>query len=493
MPEPTVTKSCLVENQNKDTENSLNQFKPQFDDNSIIESQNQSEYEKLVYDIIKEINELDNDNFPYQIFPPEIQEIINGANKDLGFPVEFLGASMLFAASVAIGNSHIVEVKNGFIQNAVIYLALVARPGTNKSHPLSFALDPIYRHDKMTYRQYNLEMREYDRIMELSPGERKEQSIESYKRPFWKKTILTDFTIEGLAKVHKINTRGLGVHVDELAGWIKNFYRYSKGSEMEFWLSAYSGKPINIDRKTDDPIFIDLPFISVAGTIQTGVLDELAKNGRKQNGFIDRILFVMPEGIKKQYWSEGEIETSLIETWDQIITKLHTTQLKLDDAAIPLPKRLRFNKAGKEFLLQWQKTNTDQCNDIEDEIISGIYSKMEMYVVRFALILQLLKWACDVEGRDEIGVEAVEGAIKLVEFFKIQAIRVNSVTSTFDPLIHLPENKIDLYNGLPKEFTTEEGLSVAYQCEVSESTYKRFLKDSALFLRVKQGRYKKLH
>ena len=68
---------------------------------------------------------------------------------------------------------------------------------------------------------------------------------------------------------------------------------------MEFWLSVWSGKPINIDRKTGEPVFIPLPFISVCGTIQNGILNELAKDSRTQNGFIDRILFVMPDNLEK--------------------------------------------------------------------------------------------------------------------------------------------------------------------------------------------------
>ena len=67
---------------------------------------------------------------------------------------------------------------------------------------------------------------------------------------------------EALAEVHKFNKRGIGVYADELAGWFKNFNRYNKGSEMEFWLSQWSSKPINIDRKTGEPVFIPYLYFS---------------------------------------------------------------------------------------------------------------------------------------------------------------------------------------------------------------------------------------
>lgn len=72
--------------------------------------------------------------------------------------------------------------------------------------------------------------------------------------------------------------------MDELASWFKNFNRYNKGSEQEFWLSVWSGNTVKVNRKTSDQYNIPLPFISVAGTIQPGVLNELADN-RTENGF----------------------------------------------------------------------------------------------------------------------------------------------------------------------------------------------------------------
>lgn len=246
-----------------------------------------------------EIQERKTNRFPVEVFPLPVQQVITATNENLNFPIDFIGASLLYAVSVAVGNTHSVEVKKGFQQSAVLYLAIVARAGTTKSHPLSFALQPIVEQDKKTYRQYEQQRQEYEKAVSLSKKEREQQAIDEPIKPIWQKFLLSDFTPEALAEVHKFNKRGIGVYVDELAGWFKNFNRYNKGSEMEFWLSQWSGKPINIDRKTGEPVFIPLPFISVAGTIQKGILNELAKDSRTQNGFIDRILFVIPDNIQK--------------------------------------------------------------------------------------------------------------------------------------------------------------------------------------------------
>ena len=187
-------------------------------------------------------------NFPADAFPLPVQQIIAATHETLNFPIDFTAASLLYACSVAIGNTHCVELKRGFRTTAVLYLAIVGRAGTTKSHPLTFALQPIADSDAKSFREYEQLKQEFDNAASLPKKERDEQGIRELVRPVWKKFLLSDFTPEALADVHKFNKRGIGVYADELAGWFKNFNRYNSGSEMEFWLSQWSGKAINIDR-----------------------------------------------------------------------------------------------------------------------------------------------------------------------------------------------------------------------------------------------------
>ena len=438
-----------------------------------------------------EIQERKTNRFPVEVFPLPIQQVITATNENLNFPIDFIGASLLYAVSVAVGNTHSVEVKKGFQQSAVLYLAIVGRAGTTKSHPLSFALQPIVEQDKRTYRQYEQQRQEYEQAVNLSKKEREQQAIDEPIKPVWQKFLLSDFTPEALAEVHKFNKRGIGVYVDELAGWFKNFNRYNKGSEMEFWLSQWSGKPINIDRKTGEPVFIPLPFISVAGTIQKGILNELAKDSRTQNGFIDRILFVIPDNIKKECWSETDLPPVVSENWESIISNLLSLSITNDDTLNPSPEVLKFTPEAKKVLFEWQKVNTDQCNEAENEAVSGIFSKMDMYVLRLALILEMMRFACNESNKQAVSIEAVQGAIKLVEYFKSSAVKVNSILSNAIPLDKHPADKQALYNALPDTFTTEIGLQIAEGLAVAERTFKYFLNEKELFTRISRGEYQK--
>jgi len=444
--------------------------------------------------LIKQGNEMQEhkaNRFPVEVFPLPIQQVITATNENLNFPIDFIGASLLYAVSVAVGNTHSVEVKKGFQQSAVLYLAIVGRAGTTKSHPLSFALQPIVEQDKRTYRQYEQQRQQYEQAVSLPKKEREQKAIEEQTKPVWQKFLLSDFTPEALAEVHKYNKRGIGVYIDELAGWFKNFNRYNSGSEMEFWLSQWSGKPINIDRKTGEPVCIPLPFISVAGTIQKGILNELAKGSRTQNGFIDRILFVIPDNIQKEYWSETDLPPVVSENWESIISNLLNLSVTNDDTQNPSPEVLRFTPEAKKLLFEWQKVNTDQSNGAESEALSGIFSKMDMYVLRLALILEMMRYACKESNKQAVSIEAVQGAVKLVEYFKSSAVKVNSILSNASPLDKHPTDKQALYNALPDTFTTETGLQIAESLDVAERTFKRFLNVKELFERISRGEYEK--
>jgi hypothetical protein len=429
--------------------------------------------------------------FPVEAFPEPIQEIITATNESLNFPIDFIGASILYAVSVSIGNTHRAEIMRGYEQNAVLYLAIVGRPGTNKTHPLKWAIKPIEQRDNLKFQEYQRKKQEYDTIAALTKKEREQQGYSEPVKPIWEQYLISDFTPEALVSVHSYNKRGLGVNVDELASWFKNFNRYNKGSEQEFWLSVWSGNTVKVNRKTSDQYNIPLPFISVAGTIQPGVLNELADN-RTENGFLDRLLFVVPDNLKKEYWSETELNPEIVENWQTIISNLLDVSIIQDEANNPQPEILRFTPEAKQLLFEWQRELTDQSNKPENEAISGINAKIEMYAVRLALILQMVRYACNEGNKQAIGMEAVQGALKLVDYFKKTAIKVHSIVSNASPLDKLPTDKQTLYIALPDTFTTSEGVQVAESMGMAERTFKRFLNNKEVFKWIRQGEYEKL-
>lgn len=183
------------------------------------------------------------DSFPLDVLPTDVQRIIHATHDCLRYPKDFMATAMLYTAALAIGNTHKVEIMRGYQQNAVLYLTLVGKRGTNKSHPLSFALAPIEKVDQKNFQEYKREKAEYEQIKNLSKTEREETNAALPEAPYWKQYLLTDYTPESLNGVHQKNLRGVGIYSDELIGWFENFNRYNKSGEEQYWLSVWSGKP----------------------------------------------------------------------------------------------------------------------------------------------------------------------------------------------------------------------------------------------------------
>lgn len=428
----------------------------------------------IISDALQCRDKLYGSEFPVHILPAQLREIVYATSERLNYPLDYIAMALCFVIAVLTGNTHVAKLKEGWVERSIIYLAFLGRPGTNKSHPLYFALRPLLDSDADNALKFKKKYKEYEEILSYSRKEREERGIELIpEEPTQKKFVVSDITPESLAFLHEGNKRGICLYSDELASWFKNFNRYNKGSEEQFWLSVFSGKPIILDRRgAKNSVSVKHSFINVIGTIQHGVLKELAKGERTQNGFLDRILFVIPSNLEKRYWNEDELSTHVIPYWNSLIQKLIDIDYITDETGDPITRELSFKPDAKKTLYDWQRLNTDQCNQEKEEIMMGIYSKLEIYAIRFCLVLQMARWLCGEADRDSIDLKSVEGAIELVEYFKRTAKTVQYIISSSDNLDKLPLDKQKLYYALPREFSTSEGLKVATEHAFSSDSFK---------------------
>mgnify|MGYP001091227275 CR=1 FL=1 len=416
-------------------------------------------------------------NFPYEIFPIEIQILLEVAEETLNYPIEYLGSSILSACSVAIGNTYHIKLKEGFIAKGNLYIALVGRAGDVKSHPLKFAYEPIEKTELASYNNYQNEMKEYDSLSD--------EAKRSNPKPIYKKYILKDFTPESLIKLHSNNKRGQAIVSDELFGWIKNFGRYNSSGEQETYLSLWNGHSISVDRKSEEPIRIDNTYVNIIGTMQTKILPELNKENRGSNGFIERLLFAENENPKPVLWSTNEIEKDIVAKYHLLIERLFTLEFNEENQKI-----LEFTVEAKKKLIKWQNKKREDL--IDDEIGTSIQAKYEVYAIRFSLIIQLIYWALNGKDKDKIELFAVENSIKLAEYYFDVALKINHKINKTSPLSKLTKLQKELYENLNKLFTTEQARIEAEKLEIPERTLYRILKNTLLFSKEKHGNYKKI-
>lgn len=426
--------------------------------------------------------------FPLEVLPLRAQEYMKGAETALGIPKDFFGASMLFAAAAAAGNTIELEVKKGEVQKAVFYMVLVGLPNSNKSGGLKAGIKPLSKQDAYNYQLYKEQKAAYETEQAKPRKEREEVDNPSFDR-----VIIQDATPEAVASALQDSPRGITIYRDELAGFLKDFNRYNQGGEQEFWLSNWSGITLSVDRKTSEPIRIPNPFMGIIGTIQPGVIEEMAKGVRTINGFMDRFIFVWPEGLKKTEWTEDEISLDSVGDYETAVEKL----LALDFDSEKKANRLTLTtEARKQLFRFFNEDNKPLCDNAENELLGGIYGKFDFHTSRFVIALHLIHWAYSKEEGLPLVVEAktVGQAIKVAEYFRTQALKVYNAIHQASPVEKLPANYRRLYEVLPELFKTGDGEAIAKAQGIPKRTFRKLLaqQKGILFEKVKHGEYSKI-
>lgn len=379
------------------------------------------------------LNKTDLD-FPIDIFPGHIKNYILECNETLDSSIDYMGCSMLWLISVIIGNSMQVEVKKGWYETATIWMAVVGKAGLGKTPSIHNVIQPLLKANNKEIKEYIAKNEKYEFFAALSKKE--QDKSEQIHKPVKSQFIANDITIEALVELHQENKNSIGVFKDELAGWFKDMNKYREGSDLEFWLSTWSGKAISLNRKTAKSSFVDKPFVSVLGGIQPSVLNNFYTEDNKDNGFIDRMLLSYPE-LTIDAWNNKEMNTDTIEWYNDTIISFFE-QIKLnfidffEDGDIK-PKIAVISPDGKkEWIRIFNEYTNYQNSDEENEYMKSMLPKQKSYLPRFALILNTIDYFIDPTPEKTplvISKESILKAEKLSKYFIAMAkkIKINSV------------------------------------------------------------------
>ena len=410
--------------------------------------------------------------FPESIFPGVLQKLIRELESTLNFSPDYTSASILYAVSVSIGNRIQLKVKNSWLEKSNLYMVLVGRTGDVKSHSVSFCLNPLMKLDKENFEKYLIQKKEYEQL----PAEESKTII-----PVLRQLLLNDFTPEAFVKAHYFNPRGIGLYTDEIAGFFNSFNQYRKGSEEESYLSAWSGKPIIKNRISGDEMRVDNTKVDIIGTMQEAILASVFQSNKMKNGFIDRLLFVLPYKYVDNKWNDLDLDEKYIEWYSNFISKIFNLAEQSEII-------LEFHPYAKEYLYKWQN---NQKNDFDFEYQRGVSVKLQQYVLRFSILIEVIHSICNDEQLHMISLKTLKSAIKLRDYFFENAVRVFEIidNSYYDSLTEIQKN---VFDKLPQQFKTGEGIEIISKEDLMKiRSFKNFLKDEKLFKKIAHGIYEK--
>lgn len=377
--------------------------------------------------IIEKPLPIENITFPLDIFPKEIQYYILECNSKLDSNIDYMGCSLMWLISVCVGNSFEIEVKRGWNENGVIWLAVVGKAGIGKTPSINNIIFPLNKLNFKEIKRYHIQLEQYNYYMSL-PKKEKEELSEPPK-PIKTQFIANDITLEALVDLHQESDNAVGVFKDELAGWFKDMNKYRAGSDLEFWLSCWSGKSVSLNRMTRQGSFIEKPFIPVLGGIQPSIFNQFATDENKDNGFLDRMLLTFPDA-KVDSYNENELHYSDIQWYSDTITNffqtLKTKLLKRDNEGRIQTQLSKFDKEAKiEWKRIFNKITEHQNNEDENEYLKSMYPKQKSYIPRFALLIHLFSSAFE-DGINslEISKESILKAERLSDYFVMNAKKI---------------------------------------------------------------------
>lgn len=401
-------------------------------------------------------------SFPMGIFPPRLRSILEEVSEDRQFPLDYLSASVLWLMSVLVGACAYLRTTLGKTY-ANIYLMLVGLQGANKSAPLAWATEYLHHLDYEALVNYEKDMAQYEAAIQR--GEREE-------KPTARRFFVDASTPEAVIKVLRENPRGIGQCADEIAKAFKDMGRYSRHSDEELYLRLFNGQTMTVDRATrQDVLHVSRPYFCMVGTIQPQTFNRIFTKDRVENGLLARFIEVVHFDEHALLWNlEEDLPSDADQRYEAILDQMIDWREQIDPA-----KAISYSLAPEaaETIQDWQNAHEVHIDSFGRDIDRAIFRKLQLYVLKFALIIQLMWDLLSDDAKTEHVVDLPSAALatSLADYFYGGAKDLARSVSQRK----LSEREQKLLEALPQQFSAEEGLEIAKRYCIGKTCFYDFL------------------
>ncbi|MFT4593577.1 MAG: hypothetical protein ACI9JK_001289 [Phycisphaerales bacterium] len=375
------------------------------------------------------------EEFPVWLFPEPVRTFIESASKSIGRDASFIALPMLSAFATAIGTTHCIELKPGWVEYPIIWTGIVGDSGTKKSPAIKTALGLFNKVQKQNRQLYCEDMEEYEKnkmvyevqlsawksFSKKNPEDAGEPPIAPV-RPIEKVFLICDATIEAICEKLSMNPRGLLMSRDELAGFINGLDQYKgKGSDQQMMLEMHSAGSIYVDRKTSGRLHVETAAVSITGGIQLQILNRVMRDEQFENGMMARFLLAHPPA-EASVWSEDCIPEEVINQVDRLIKEMFCFTPLMDGS----PIKMSFNDEAKKIWIQFYNQHNIDTRSQKTDSMKAVFSKLEGYAARIALIFHCIRWCHQSDDIDQLHIDSVSlnSAIELVSWFAGETNRI---------------------------------------------------------------------
>lgn len=372
--------------------------------------------------------------FPTWLLPEPLESLVAEGAEAIGCDPSFIALPLLSATGSAIGNTARLTVKSGWHVPPIVWSVIVGESGTAKSPAFKVAKAPVVQHHKECLERHRVAVDEHEREMMLydlklkawkkakSGGDPPEKPEE----PKPARCLVSDTTVEALAPILEDTRRGLLLARDELSGWFGslNQYKGGRGSDEAFWLSAFDGESVTVDRKGEGtrPTFIESALVSITGGIQPAILSRALSTEHRASGMAARFLMASPPRTPRK-WSDKEVDVGTRWQVELLFSDLYAIGYADEEGKAHY---VGMSEAAKSVWIDYFNRHHDEQCDLSGDLAAA-WSKLLGYVPRLALLFHCVEQTTvGASITASISEQTMRAAIGLVDWFKYETRRLYS-------------------------------------------------------------------
>ena len=335
------------------------------------------------------------------------------------------------ASLLRVGTELEIDAGMGFYVPPIVFAGIVAPSGSKKSPIQRQLLRPLFRLQEEADRQYAWEVGEYELALQAWEQNRGEDRGARPQKPKPREYHTADATREAIARIQAQQPdRGILVATDELAGLFKgqNQYRNGRGCDRESLLTAFDGSGLKVDRASGMRISISRTSLSITGTIQPDILRQMMGDFSDASGQWSRFLWCLLP-LQPAPFPRNTVRYDIAERLCGVYQRLEQF----------FPRCYRLNPMAKNQFADWYDRLDWLRLQETHPGLQAVYSKMQGYTGRLALILHCLNAAVDNRlPAEAVSNRTISAAIQLACWFmgqvKLLYAEGNGVEGALEPI-----------------------------------------------------------
>lgn len=392
-----------------------------------------------------------------------VQKYIRTVTESYGCPQEFVVVACFITAGIAAGKK-VQLATNPYINYPCDFIGIVGKPSRNKTGPLKEVILPLREQDKANFAKYSEAKAAYDQ------GKREDRNSKG-EQPVFHQRVAGDSSSES-RNVLLAQGDMIVIVADELKSFIDSFGRYAKGgngsgAEISQILSTWSNVSFTINRKSEETKLVDNPAMSIIGGIQPGPLGRtFGTDALMDSGFTQRFLFAYPnKGMFVKRSDRKRMTQEMRDNWSDTVDRLFSME----------PLTLQLSHEAERLYADYADTNDMRADAEEDDYIGGVIQKMNVHVLRLAIMAHLLS---DHWSEPVITGEVMDYAIRMADYFtRVHVERIYPLLRD-STAAKRPMTNGDLIRTLNRQFKVKSQNALAEVLGVSQQYINKTLKDS---------------